>query len=202
MLWEVQRKVTQLKRKLRHSKKHTPQSKQENEPVKRNDTPVAKHETDELITLLEATEAELLLEQEELSSIGNELRKRIETEKREIERLNDEIAALNASKEADQDLDLSGSDSDSSESKVEDSTELEKILQKLLEENKELQGKNTELCQSIHNERETCMELQVQIQMIERKKSRPTREKMPERTQEIKTEVSSKGPMIMSVTSV
>lgn len=52
-----------------------------------------------------------------------------------------------------------------------------------------LQGKNTELCQSIHNERETCMELQVQIQMIERKKSRPTREKMPERTQEIKTEV-------------
>lgn len=201
MLWEVQRKVTQLKRKLRHSRKHTPQSKQENEP-KRNDSPVAKHETDEYITVLEATEAELLLEQEELSSIGNELRKRIETEKRDIERLNDEIAGLMASKEADQDLDHSGSDSDSSESKVEDSSELEKILQKLLEENKELQVKNTELCHSIHNERETCLELQVQIQMIERKKSRPTRQKMPERTKEITTEVSSKGPMIMSVTSV
>ena len=62
-------------------------------------------------------------------------------------------------------------------------TEKEKPLHDIL------QGKNTELCHSIHNERETCMELQVQIQMIERKKSRPTREKMPERTQEIKTEV-------------
>lgn len=197
MLWEVQRKVTLLKRKLRHSKKHVPVSKEEDEPKKSQETSVSKDEGDELITLLEASEAELLLEQEELSAIGNELRKRIEKEKTEIERLNEEIAALITSKEADQDLDRS-SDSDSADSQLEDNAELERIVQKLIEENEELERKNTELCQSIHDEREACVEVQVQIRLLEGKKSRPSAEK----PREIITEISSKGPMIVSVTSV
>lgn len=137
------------------------------------------------------------MEQEELSAIGNELRKRIEKEKTEIERLNEEIAALITSKEADQDLDRS-SDSDSADSQLEDNAELERIVQKLIEENEELERKNTELCQSIHDEREACVEVQVQIRLLEGKKSRPSAEK----PREIITEISSKGPMIVSVTSV
>ncbi|XP_068736208.1 ralA-binding protein 1-A-like isoform X1 [Montipora capricornis] len=197
MLWEVQRKVTLLKRKLRHSKKHVPVSKEEDEPKKSQETSVSKDEGDELITLLEASEAELLLEQEELSAIGSELRKRIEQEKTEIERLNEEIAALITSKEADQDLDRS-SDSDSTDSQLEDNAELERIVQKLIEENEELERKNTELCHSIHDEREACVEVQVQIRLLEGKKSRPSAEK----PREIISEISSKGPMIVSVTSV
>lgn len=196
MLWEVQRKVTLLKRKLRHAKRHA-QSKQEDESQKKQETAVPKDEEDGLITLLEASEAELLLEQEELTSIGSELRKRLEHEKREIERLNEEIAALEALKEADPGLDRS-SDSDSSDSEVEDVADLEKILQQLIEQNEELERKNTQLCHSIHDEREACVELQVQIRLFEAKQGQQTVQKPQEQT----AEISSKTPMIVSVTSV
>lgn len=197
MLWEVQRKVTLLKRKLRHAKSNA-QTKQGEEQKIKQETPVAKDE-DELITLLEASEAELLLEQEELTAIGNELRKRLELEKKEIERLNEEIATLMALKEADQDPERS-SDSDAADNELEDAAELEKVLQELLEQNEELERKNTHLCRSIHDEREACVELQVQIRLFEAKKGKVVTEKPQEQTHT--TEISSKGPMIVSVTSV
>ncbi|KAJ7382250.1 RalA-binding protein 1 [Desmophyllum pertusum] len=165
---------------------------------KTSEQPVEKDEEDGLITLLEASEAELLLEQEELTFIGNELRKRMEHENKEIERLSEEIAALVALKEKDVDADRS-TGSDSSDSEVEDEAELEKILQELIEQNEQLEHKNTELCRSIHDERETCVELQVQIKVLEAKQGQQTDPK----PQEIVPENSSNIPTSpTTVTSV
>lgn len=203
MLWEVQRKVTLLKRKLRTAKKRTSQSTASEEPPKTQGTLKKEHsadkdEDDGLISLLEASEAELLVEQEELTFIGNELRKRMEQEKKEIERLNEEIAALVALKEKDPGSGRS-SESDSSDSEVGDEAELEKILQELIEQNEDLERKNTELCHNIHNEREVCIELQVQIKVLEAKQGQKTDPKLEEHTPE---NISSKVTGSSTVTSV
>ncbi|KAL9962612.1 hypothetical protein ACROYT_G031731 [Oculina patagonica] len=203
MLWEVQRKVTLLKRKLRTAKKKVSQSTPSEEQQKTQGTlkkehSVEKDEEDGIITLLEASEAELLLEQEELTSIGNELRKRIELEKKEIERLDEEIAALMAVKEKDPSSDHS-SESDSSDSEVTDEAQLEKIFQELIEQNKELERKNTELCRSIHDEREACVELKVQIRVLEAKQGQQTDQKLQE-PENITSSNISTNPTTTSVT--
>lgn len=203
MLWEVQRKVTLLKRKLRTAKKRSSQSTASEEPPKTQGAPKKEHsvdkdEDDGLITLLEASEAELLVEQEELTFIGNELRKRMEQEKKEIERLNEEIAALVALKEKDPGS-AQSSESDSSDSEVGDEAELEKIFQELIEQNEELERKNMELCHNIHNEREVCIELQVQIRVLEAKQGQKTDPKLEEHTPE---NISSNVTGSSTVTSV
>lgn len=176
MLWEVQRKVTLLKRKLRNAKKKISQTTEPEEIQKTQvavkvENPAEKTAEDNgLIALLEASEAELLLEQEELTLIGKELRRRIENEKKEIERLSTEISAVMAAKEQDPDFTADrSSDSDSSNDEVENEDDLERILAELVTQNAELERKNTELCQNIHDEREVCVELQVQIKILEAK---------------------------------
>lgn len=206
MLWEVQRKVTLLKRKLRNAKKKISQTIQPEEiqktqvVVEKVEHPAEKPAEDNgFIALLEASEAELLLEQEELTLIGNELRRRIENEKKEIERLSTEITAVMVAKEQDPDSTADrSSDSDSSEDEVENEDDLERMLAELIEQNAELERKNTELCRNIHEEREVCVELQVQIKILEAKQE-PQTDPDP---QEENTESSSINTSSTTVTTV
>lgn len=206
MLWEVQRKVTLLKRKLRNAKKKISQTIQPEEiqktqvVVEKVEHPAEKPAEDTgFIALLEASEAELLLEQEELILIGNELRRRIENEKKEIERLSTEITAVMVAKEQDPDSTADrSSDSDSSEDEVENEDDLERMLAELIEQNAELERKNTELCRNIHEEREVCVELQVQIKILEAKQE-PQTDPDP---QEENTESSSINTSSTTVTTV
>lgn len=206
MLWEVQRKVTLLKRKLRNAKKKISQTTQPEKiqktqvVVEKVEHPAEKPAEDNgFIALLEASEAELLLEQEELTLIGNELRRRIENEKKEIERLSTEITAVMVAKEQDPDSTADrSSDSDSSEDEVENEDDLERMLAELIEQNAELERKNTELCRNIHEEREVCVELQVQIKILEAKQE-PQTDPDP---QEENTESSSINTSSTTVTTV
>lgn len=206
MLWEVQRKVTLLKRKLRNAKKKISQTIQPEEiqktqvVVEKVEHPAEKPAEDNgFIALLEASEAELLLEQEELTLIGNELRRRIENEKKEIERLSTEITAVMVAKEQDPDSTADrSSDSDSSEDEVENEDDLERMMAELIEQNAELERKNTELCRNIHEEREVCVELQVQIKILEAKQE-PQTDPDP---QEENTESSSINTSSTTVTTV
>lgn len=207
MLWEVQRKVTLLKRKLRNAKKKIPQTPQ---PVEHQKTQVTveklEHpfekpaEDNGLIALLEASEAELLLEQQELTLIGNELRTRIENEKKEIERLSMELTAAMAVREQDPDSTADrSSDSDSSDSEVENEDDLERILAELIAQNAELERKNTELCRNIHDEREVCVELQVQIKILEAKQEQQTDPDLQDQNTEISSSINTSSSTVTTV---
>ncbi|XP_038058357.1 ralA-binding protein 1-like isoform X2 [Patiria miniata] len=123
----------------------------------------------EMIRLLLLSQAEVLAEQEELQAIHTELLKRIEAEKQEVARLKEEIAeahsqAHHRSYSVDSTDSLMSSES-STDSDDDDDTELQAILNKLIRENQELERKNTQLSHDIHNEREACVELKVQIKL-------------------------------------
>ncbi|KAK3722088.1 hypothetical protein QZH41_019844, partial [Actinostola sp. cb2023] len=175
LLWEVQRKVTQLKRKLRVAKKASqPKHKKDKDNEKETDE-------EEHIKLLEASEAELIMENEELIFIGDALRQRITDERNEIKRLQEEIASVLQQQESEQGLTDTASASDSSASETVstiiifnrqpvDETELESMMQDLISQNDELEKKNVHLSQEIHEQRESCAELKVQIRVLEQKK--------------------------------
>ncbi|EDO28407.1 predicted protein [Nematostella vectensis] len=167
LLWEVQRKVTQLKRKLRVARRSS-ESKLAEEQRKSAKSEAEEH--DELIKLLEASEAELLIEQEELTSIGAELRKQLQAERSEIERLTEEISLVLADKDADPVFSDNerGSESSGSDTEV-DEVELDNIYKDLVKQNEELERKNTKLCHDLHDQREACAELKVQIRIFEQR---------------------------------
>ncbi|XP_048590061.1 ralA-binding protein 1 isoform X1 [Nematostella vectensis] len=168
LLWEVQRKVTQLKRKLRVARRSS-ESKLAEEQRKSAKSEAEEH--DELIKLLEASEAELLIEQEELTATGAELRKQLQAERSEIERLTEEISLVLADKDADPVFSDNerGSESSGSDTEV-DEVELDNIYKDLVKQNEELEvEKNTKLCHDLHDQREACAELKVQIRIFEQR---------------------------------
>ncbi|XP_020894810.1 ralA-binding protein 1-A isoform X3 [Exaiptasia diaphana] len=164
LLWEVQRTVTQLKRKLKAAKEASKPKQKKDSKQNKKDKDEAEH-----IKVLEASEAELTIENEELTLIGDELRKRIADEREQIKRLQDEIATILQQQEAEQSMNDSGSESSDSETEV-DETELESIMQDLIKQNEELEKRNTQLSQEIHEQREACAELKVKIRVLEQKK--------------------------------
>ncbi|KAK3578376.1 hypothetical protein CHS0354_025470 [Potamilus streckersoni] len=121
---------------------------------------------EEYQSLLEEEYA-LKLEEEELVQLESELRQKIETEKSEIERLHQEIAELQYLRQ-DSDLeDMSSSSESSYESDEEE--DLQEILDQLLHENEELERKNAELGQKVHEERMICLGVKVQIRLLQQK---------------------------------
>ncbi|XP_021358685.1 ralA-binding protein 1-like [Mizuhopecten yessoensis] len=124
-------------------------------------------EEDEEILMLQDQENALRLEEEELVAIESELRKKIETERDEIERLDQEITELQYLRH-DSDLEDMSSSSDSSY-ESEDEEDLQEILNQLLTENEELEKQNSKMCSQIHEERMICLEVKVQIGMIQQK---------------------------------
>lgn len=121
---------------------------------------------DEMMTLLDEEQA-LILEEEELLAIERELRTKIDTEKHEIERLNQELDELKYLRQ-DSDVEEYSSDSDSSY-ESEDEEDLQEILKQLIAKNEDQERKNAELCSKIHEERMICLDVKVQIRMIQQK---------------------------------
>ncbi|XP_048748705.1 ralA-binding protein 1-like isoform X2 [Ostrea edulis] len=121
---------------------------------------------DEMMQLLDEEQA-LILEEEELLAIERELRKKIETERHEAERLNQEIDELKYLRQ-DSDLEEYSSESESSY-ESEDEGDLQEILKQLIARNEEEERKNAELCSKIHEERMICLDVKVQIRMIQQR---------------------------------
>lgn len=109
----------------------------------------------------------LKLEEEELLAIESELRKKIETERCEAERLQQEIDELQYLRQ-DSDEEILSSSSDSSY-ESEDEEDLQEILNQLIKENEEFERDNSELCSNIHRERMICLEVKVQIGILQQK---------------------------------
>ncbi|XP_067653624.1 ralA-binding protein 1-like isoform X2 [Haliotis asinina] len=121
---------------------------------------------EEMQRLLEEEEA-MKMEEEELLAIGDELRQKIETEQSEIERLHQEIQELQYLRQ-DSDLeDISSSSESSYDSEDED--DLQDSLYQLIHDNEDLEKKNAELCQKIHEERMICLSVKLQIRLLQQK---------------------------------
>lgn len=125
-------------------------------------------EDDEELIELQEEEHRVKLEEEELIAIEGELRTKIETEKNEIDRLQQEITELQYLRQ-DSDLEEYSSTSDSSSDEDEDEEDLQEILNDLLEDNESLEKKNADLCNKIHEERMICLAVKVEIRMLQQK---------------------------------
>lgn len=141
---------------------------QNRKPVEEPDEPVPREKTEEeeYQELLDE-EYSLKLKEEELLAIESELRKKIETERCEMDRLKQEIQELQYLRH-DSDPEYMSSSSDSSY-ESEDEEDLQEMLANLIKENEELENKNSELCQKIHEERMICLGVKVQIGLIQHK---------------------------------
>ncbi|VDI02213.1 Hypothetical predicted protein [Mytilus galloprovincialis] len=102
------------------------------------DTETVFLEDDEELIELQEEEHRVKLEEEELIAIEGELRTKIETEKNEIDRLQQEITELQYLRQ-DSDLEEYSSTSDSSSDEDEDEEDLQEILNDLLEDNESLE---------------------------------------------------------------
>ncbi|XP_076463673.1 uncharacterized protein LOC143295884 isoform X2 [Babylonia areolata] len=122
---------------------------------------------DEELQRLVEEEFALRLEEEELLAIGDELRKKIETEESEIERLKQEIQELQYLRH-DSDLEDLSSASDSS-IESEDEEDMNDMLSSLIQENLQLEHENAEMCQKIHEERMICLSVKLQIRLLQQK---------------------------------
>lgn len=132
-----------------------------------DEEPTVYEPVDEEILALQEEQLALQLEEEELLAIERELRTKIETEKNETDRLQQEITELQYLRQ-DSDLEEFSSSSESSY-ESEDEDDLQEILNQLLSENEKLERENTELCQKIHEERMICLEVKVQIRVLQQK---------------------------------
>ncbi|KAI8488591.1 RalA-binding protein 1 [Branchiostoma belcheri] len=135
-------------------------------------------EEDEELELLLEEEAALIAEQEELLALQGNLQSRIEKERTEIDQLKEELAeAMNSRETASppqqngmrSSSSSSNSSVNSSDSSSEDEEELQDILDDLVKENQELETKNSDLSLAIDRERQRCVQLKVQIRMLQRR---------------------------------
>ncbi|CAH1239499.1 RALBP1 [Branchiostoma lanceolatum] len=149
---------------------------QEEEEVKMEEQE-EEEEDDELELLLEE-EAALIAEQEELMALQTNLQSRIEKERTEIDQLKEEISEATNSRETASPPQQNGmhsssssssSSDNSSDSSSEDEDELQDILDDLVKENQELETKNSDLSLAIDRERQRCVQLKVQIRMLQRR---------------------------------
>ncbi|XP_062933278.1 ralA-binding protein 1 [Cynocephalus volans] len=172
-LWEVQRILTALKRKLREAKRQECETKIAQEIASLSKEDVSKEEmseNEEVINILLAQENEILTEQEELLVMEQFLRRRIASEKEEIERLRAEIAEIQSRQQHGR-SETEDCSSDS-ESESEDEEELQIILEDLQRQNEELEIKNNHLNQAIHEEREAIIELRVQLRLLQMQRAK------------------------------
>jgi RalA-binding protein 1 len=147
---------------------HLDESEHDERPYSERTTssePSEFEDDDEEFKALEQENTQLIMEEEELMAIGDELRQKIRTEKREIERLHQDIAEIQMIREDMYDSDDSTSSSDDSD----DSEDLREILQQLIRDNEELELENADLCDKIHMERQICIAVKVQNRMMQQR---------------------------------
>ncbi|XP_029824048.3 ralA-binding protein 1 isoform X1 [Ixodes scapularis] len=126
-------------------------------------------EVDPEMVVMRQEETELLLHQEELLSLGDELRRKIAAERAEIERLRSEIVEYQKLAKYKQysveSAECSSSGTEGSESEGED--ELKQILSQLMDDNKQLSQQAAELSQKILKEREACVDIKVKMRLLQ-----------------------------------
>lgn len=186
-LWEVQRVVTQLKRKedaagsgemqatgdLKDDTcgKHLTEAGETDFvlPAEPKLSEEEEEEVDPEMVVMRQEETELLLHQEELLSLGDELRRKIAAERAEIERLRSEIVEYQKLAKYKQysveSAECSSSGTEGSESEGED--ELKQILSQLMDDNKQLSQQAAELSQKILKEREACVDIKVKMRLLQ-----------------------------------
>ncbi|XP_075548724.1 ral interacting protein isoform X3 [Dermacentor variabilis] len=187
-LWEVQRVVTQLKRKedvvgsgemhatgdLKEEGFEKPATEEAEleasaELLAALRPKLPEEETDPEMQQLRREELELLVQQEELLSLGDELRRKIAAERTEAERLRSEIDEYEKLAKYKQysveSADGSSSGTEGSESDGEE--ELKQELAQLMEENKHLSEHAMDLSQKILKEREACVEIKVKMRLLQ-----------------------------------
>lgn len=147
---------------------HLDESDHEEKPYSERTTSseASEIEDDEERRELEQEHMQLVMEEEELLAIGDELRQKIRTEKRETERLQQDFADLQMIRE---DMYDSDDDSSSSSEDSDDGDDLRDTLQQLLRENADLELENDDLCDKIHQERQICIAVKVQNRMIQQR---------------------------------
>ncbi|XP_011664018.1 ralA-binding protein 1 isoform X2 [Strongylocentrotus purpuratus] len=159
----------EMKEEAKEESKEESRAESEEE-VEKEDEPEKEAEPDlEMMKLLLLSQAEVVAEHDELMNIRNELQKRIEAERQEIAKLQSVISeAKQSARRRGASVDsLDSSVASESSSESEDEEELQRILEGLIRENEELRRKNMQLSHNIHNEREACAELRVQIKLQE-----------------------------------
>lgn len=126
-------------------------------------------EVDPEMVVMKQEENELLLQQEELLSLGDELRRKIGAERAEIERLRSEIVEYQKLAKYKQysveSAECSSSGTEGSESEGED--ELKHTLSQLMDDNKQLSQQAAELSQKILKEREACVDIKVKMRLLQ-----------------------------------
>lgn len=136
-------------------------------------------ESDEEFEALLLEERELIIEQEELLTVGESIRKKIKREKLLVDRLEVEVQQYTNNKHDSSSTSASSINSSSSsiqsiiekssDSEIEldeDNSELEKMLQELEKENEWLQAASEHKIKMITNERQQCVALRTKIRMM------------------------------------
>jgi len=136
-------------------------------------------ESDEEFKALLLEERELVIEQEELLTVGESIRKKIKREKLLVDRLEVEVQQYTNNKHDSSSTSASSINSSSSsiqsiiekssDSEIEldeDNSELEKMLQELEKENEWLQAASEHKIKMITNERQQCVALRTKIRMM------------------------------------
>jgi len=112
----------------------------------------------------------MLLEEEELKIIGDELRHKIDGEKAEAERLQgeyDEVTAIREELLEEESDDSDRAYSSDSSDEEEDMETLQHQLAKLGRENKEYERRNAALTTKVHEQRQICLNVKVQVRKIQ-----------------------------------
>ncbi|XP_070536424.1 ralA-binding protein 1-like isoform X2 [Ptychodera flava] len=141
------------------------EDKKENEEVQ----VVESESDDDSLDCLLATESLYLTEEQELIVLKNELMKRIENERNEVDRLKAEISTIQDERRQSpsNSEDVASQSDESSDSESENDEQLQNILDDLLKQNEELEAKNDELSIAIHEERLHCIRLKSQVQLAQ-----------------------------------
>ncbi|KAG8176502.1 hypothetical protein JTE90_006339 [Oedothorax gibbosus] len=129
---------------------------------------------EEDISSLFYEEKMLRLQNDELVLLGDELRRKISSEKLEIDRLKMEIMEYKQlykykcySFDSIENSSSESNDSSASENEEEEEENLSSVLENLINVNRQLEVKNRDLSKVIQHEREVCLNIKVQMKMLQ-----------------------------------
>ncbi|EDV22046.1 RalA-binding protein 1 [Trichoplax sp. H2] len=156
LLWAAQRKLTELSRQRRLATK-VAKSLDQAMPL---DTDKEKLEDD--LDSVPIAEDSCKLENQELLLLHDELQEMIDAEKKLIENIKEEIATLTEQLKENSDAAVENGDEMLSEA------EQQELHDRLSKENQELELHLDELFTKIHEQRQACIDLKVQIKLLEK----------------------------------
>ncbi|KAF8790796.1 ralA-binding protein 1-like [Argiope bruennichi] len=173
--------ITEIKENVPDASLHVNENETlEEQSIQENDASIPKHSTsvkqddeDENIYALIFEEKMMKIQYDELILLGDELKRKINSEKLEIDRLKMEVNEYQQlykyKRYAFDSTENSSSDSDdSSASDYDDEEEdLAAVLEDLIKKNKLLEEKNKDISKVIQHEREVCLNIKVEMKMLQ-----------------------------------